>query len=210
MNATELVRRSLEASLTAIRAREDELGRLDAAAGDGDHGAAMVRGLLAAIEAERAAPADHTAGQMLMSAGAAFTDAAGGASGALVGTLILTAGQELGAEPCDAPSVHAAMQAGLDAVCRLGKAKAGDKTLIDTLSPFVAAFGEAARTGESLGRAWQLALPSAGQGAAATADMIARRGRSARLGERSRGHVDPGAISMLIMLQAVGQVLAGK
>ncbi len=207
MNATELTQRCLEACLTAIRAREEELGRLDAAAGDGDHGAAMTRGLTAAVLAGQPTAPDQSAGQLLMAAGAAFSDAAGGASGALVGSLLLAIGRALGSGPCDAPTVYAAVQAGLEAVCRLGKAKPGDKTLIDALAPFVAALGEGAAKGEPLARAWQMALPAAEQGAAATADMVARRGRSARLGERSRGHADPGAVSMLIMLQAVGAVL---
>jgi dihydroxyacetone kinase len=208
MSTSEVVLRWLEACLTAIQAREDELGRLDAAAGDGDHGAAMVRGLRSATETARAGAPHQSAGETLKAAGAAFSDVAGGASGALIGMLLQTVGQELSSEACDAAALHIALQAGLQAVCRLGKAKPGDKTLIDPLSPFVAAFGDAAAAGEPLGRAWRLALPAAEQGALSTADMIARRGRSARLGERSRGHLDPGAVSLLIMLQAVGNVLA--
>ena len=79
--------------------------------------------------------------------------------------------------------------------------------MIDALDPFVAALQQGVATGLSLAVAWQAALPAASAGAEATAALIARRGRSARLGERSRGHRDPGAVSMTFILQAVGEAL---
>ena len=96
---------------------------------------------------------------------------------------------------------------GLDLVCTLGKARPGDKTMIDALEPFVGTLKQGIDAGLSLAAAWQAALPAAVAGADATADMIARRGRSARLGERSLGHRDPGAVSMTYLLQAVGMAL---
>jgi len=200
-----IARQSIEKALGIIAANEAELGRLDAAAGDGDHGAGMVRGFKAAVAA---AEADGgSAGQILVRAGAAFADAAGGASGALVGTLIMTIGQSLPGDSVDAAALHTALEAGINAVAKLGKAKLGDKTMLDTLDPFLRAYGEAAAGGASVTVAWQKALPAAERGAASTIEMVSKRGRASRLGERSRGHMDAGARSMLYVLRAVGEAL---
>ncbi|MFN3981690.1 MAG: dihydroxyacetone kinase subunit DhaL [Caldilinea sp.] len=202
--ASDIVRRWLALALETITAHEDELGRLDAAAGDGDHGATMVRGLRAAVAA--ADKASGCAGHLLAEAGAAFADASGGASGALVGALLSTTGRTLGDGPYDTSAVAAALQAGLQMVMRLGKAQPGDKTLIDALQPFVDTLA-AQPLDLPLAEAWRAALPAARQGAEATSAMIARRGRSAKLGERSLGHADPGATSIFYLLQAMNDAL---
>ncbi len=201
-----IARQCIEKALEIIAANEAELGRLDAAAGDGDHGAGMVRGFKAAAAAAQGD--GGSAGQILVRAGTAFADAAGGASGALVGTLIMTIGQSLTMDSIDAAAVHEALEAGINAVAKLGKAKPGDKTMLDTLDPFLRAYGEATTDGASVTGAWQAALPTAEQGAQSTIDMVSKRGRASRLGERSRGHIDAGAMSMLYVLRAVGGVLA--
>ena len=197
------IRTLLANALAAIQAREQELGRLDAVAGDGDHGTTMVRGLTAAVAA--AAGAAASPGVRLAQAGMAFADAAGGASGALVGMFIATTGQRLGDGPFDTAAVQAALAAGLATVQRLGKAQVGDKTMVDTLAPFVAALAE--HGDEPLAAAWQAALPAAEAGAASTAEMAAKLGRASKLGERSVGHRDAGAVSMLVVLTAVGETL---
>ena len=203
--AAQVILLSLQHAYESMLTHEDELGRLDAAAGDGDHGAAMVRGLRAAVAATQSAATAPD--ELLTAAGAAFADEGGGASGALFGSWVAAIGEQLGAGPCDAPHVVAALEGSLALLCALGKAKPGDKTMIDALDPFVAALQQGVATGLSLAVAWQAALPAASAGAEATAALIARRGRSARLGERSRGHRDPGAVSMTFILQAVGEAL---
>jgi dihydroxyacetone kinase len=168
--------------LLVIERAEDELARLDAFAGDGDHGAGMA------------------------AAGNAFTDTAGGASGVLFGTLIATVGENLSEDP-DTASVHHAMEAGVKTVCDLGKTAVGDKTMIDTLAPFVEALGEASQQDSRIVDAWLQALPRAKSGMEATANMVSKRGRSSRLGARSVGGMDPGAVSTYYMLQAVADTL---
>ncbi len=140
-------------------------------------------------------------------AGAAFADAGGGASGALFGMCLSTVGQRLGSGPYAATAVLAALQGGLDTVCVMGKAKPGDKTMVDALDPFCTELSQQIDTDHGLAQAWKLAVAAAEEGADATADMVAKRGRSARLGERSLGHRDPGAMSMYYLLQAFGQAL---
>lgn len=192
--------------LTLFQANEQDLGRLDAAAGDGDHGQTMVRGLSAAVAAVDAQP-PGSVGDFLMCAGDAFADASGGASGALLGALFCTVGRKLPGEPLSPAAVCAALQAGAAAVARLGKAAPGDKTLLDALDPFVQAFAAAVAEGHDSAAAWHVALPAAAAGAAATAGMVARRGRASRLGERSLGHVDPGAQSLVLLLAAIDEAL---
>ncbi len=209
-NGAAVARRILTLMRERIEGAEAELARLDGAIGDGDHGAGMVRGLraaCAAADADALPETEQAAGAILVAAGAAFADAAGGASGALVGTGLLTAGQTLGSDPCSSTALARALAAALATLCALGEAGPGDKTMVDTLHPFVQALGEAAAQGQAPAPAWQAALPAAQAGAAATAAMVSRRGRSSRLGERSRGHLDAGAVSMLYMLQAAGSAL---
>jgi dihydroxyacetone kinase phosphoprotein-dependent L subunit len=205
--ANAVIRLSLQRALEIVEANETELNQLDAAAGDGDHGATMVRGLKAANQAVEQLQAEGKPGSLLVQAGSAFADAAGGASGALFGIFILTVGQKLETDLVDGAALYRALQAGLEAVCRLGKAKVGDKTIVDALEPFVKALGQAIAEGADLVDAWQQSLSASESGVAATSEMVARRGRSSRLGERSRGQMDPGAVSMFYLLQAAGEAL---
>jgi dihydroxyacetone kinase phosphoprotein-dependent L subunit len=193
----------LEKAHEAIEAAVDELGKLDSVAGDGDHGLGMARGFKAAV----AAKGEGTTGDILSKAGTAFADAAGGASGALVGMWMMTIGNNLKNDSVDAAQVYKALDAGLAALMRLGKAKVGDKTMIDTLDPFVRAYGEAANGGQTILAAWKVSLSAAEHGMRSTAEMISKRGRSSRLGERSRGHLDPGAVSIFYVLCAVADAL---
>ncbi len=197
---------ALAAAAAAIVGIEAELGRLDSVAGDGDHGAGMVRGMTAASTAARTGATGSAA---LIAAGNAFSDAAGGASGALWGAALLAVGRILGQgsqDACpDAARLRPALVEARDVVMRLGGAKPGDKTLVDVLVPFVDAF--AADTGRSVASAWRDALPAADAGAEATATMPARRGRAATHGDHSIGSIDPGAHSLAVALRAMSHAL---
>ena len=187
-----------------INEHEDELGKLDAVAGDGDHGIGMVRGLKAARASADAAEG-KSVGEVVSDAGAAFSDAAGGSSGALVGIFIITIGNKFPDE-VTTTGVGEAMQLGLARMKKLGKAQPGQKTMLDTLHPFLGALKGA--EDRPLAEAWAAALPAAAEGTEATKSMTSQKGRAARLGERSKGHADPGAVSMYYMLRTVGEVLA--
>lgn len=204
----DVARLSLGKALEAVVTAEEELGCLDAVAGDGDHGTGMVRGFRAAIQAVD--DEGRSASHVLMLAGAAFADAAGGASGALYGAWIKALGESLRDKGCccQAVAVHSALQAALNSVSTLGKARAGDKTMVDTLEPFTRAFGILAHTGTTLPQAWQGALEEAERGADSTTSMLSKKGRASRLAQRSKGHRDPGAVSALYVLRAVGEALS--
>ncbi|MEZ4562449.1 MAG: dihydroxyacetone kinase family protein [Thermomicrobiales bacterium] len=197
-------RAALRQALAVMEASEQELGRLDAAAGDGDHGAGMVRGFRAAVDA--IADSTGTARRSWTQAGAGFQNAAGGASGALVGGWLIAIGGALPADDdaVDAAAMARAIAAATETLQRMGGAQAGDKTMLDTLIPFSKALAAAANEDASVSVAWAAALPAAAAGMLSTVDMISRRGRASRLGERSRGTQDAGATSMYYVLQAFG------
>ncbi|WP_030257998.1 dihydroxyacetone kinase family protein [Streptomyces violens] len=205
---------ALQAALDLVEANEDELGRLDAVAGDGDHGIGIVRGLRAAVAAARAAepgPAGdpRSAGAALLSAGLALADASGGASGALYGALLAETGAVLVRAPegagCSTALLAEAVAAAQRAVSELGGAQVGEKTMLDAVDPFRAEL--CARTGEDLATAWRAAAEAATKAAAATAELVPARGRAARMGDLGYGHADAGATSLALIVTAVGGTL---
>jgi dihydroxyacetone kinase len=198
-------RAALRRALAAVESSEQELGRLDAAAGDGDHGAGMVRGFRAAVEA--IADDSGTARRSFTRAGIGFQNAAGGASGALVGGWLIAIGSALPADDdaVDAAAVARAISSATETLQTMGGAQAGDKTMVDTLIPFSKALTEVAQDNVTLAAAWAAALPAAAAGMLSTVDMISRKGRASRLGERSRGTQDAGATSLYYVLQAFGE-----
>lgn len=186
---------------------EGELGRLDAVAGDGDHGQGMVFGSRGAAGAARTA-VDQGAGARttLLMAGEAWADAAGGTSGALWGAALTSAGGEFSdTEGAGERSVVDAVTAGIDAVLRLGGAEPGDKTMVDAAVPFRDALTDAFDT--DAGPAIAAAARVAHDAAAKTADITARLGRARVLGEKSVGTPDPGALSFALLMTALGEHL---
>ena len=200
-------RGAITAALAAMETSETELARLDAATGDGDHGAGMVRGFTAATQATEGF--DGTARQTMLRAGKAFMDTAGGASGALVGAWLASLGQALPRDDdaIDSSAWAAAFQAGTETIGRIGQCQPGDKTMLDTLDPFTRAFADAISNGATSDAAWNAALAAAQDGMEATANLVSRKGRASRLGERSRGHQDAGATSIYYVLSSFGSVL---
>lgn len=198
----------ITAAEAAVKADEARLTGLDAAIGDGDHGANMARGLAAALTniAERA---PSTPGDVLVAAGRGIVAKTGGASGPLYGSAFRRAGKALGdTTSASAEEVGAALEAALTAIKELGGANEGDKTMIDALAPAVAAFQAVAADGGPLAAAVAAAADGADQGLAATIPMQARKGRASYLGPRSVGHEDPGAASTALILRALAEVVA--
>ena len=202
---------ALEAMGVAITEAETELGRIDAIAGDGDHGRGMVKGVGAAVAAARAA-ADNGVGaqSVLAAAGHDWATKAGGTSGVLWGAALSAMGESLGDEgdATSGPGVADAIRAGLQALQRLGKAELGDKTMVDAFAPFVDTLGERVASGEELSAAWLEATRVSEDAAQATAPLRPRIGRARPLAERSVGTPDAGAISFAMCARAVAGVLA--
>jgi len=184
-----------------------ELTELDSAIGDADHGANMTRGMTAVMEKIGAAPAG-AADELFKSVGMTLVTSVGGASGPLYGTFFLRMGMSAGAvQEFDAASLGAALRAGLDGVVARGKAEAGDKTMYDAMAPAIDAWDTAA--GDGLAAASSAAFAAAQAGRDATEPLVARKGRASYLGERSAGHLDPGAASTALLFEALADTLKG-
>ena len=193
----------------AVCAREEaELGRIDAIAGDGDHGQGMAYGSRGAATAARAALEDGAGARtVLVRAGEAWSESAGGTSGALWGGALTAAGGVFADDAGSSPrTIVEALDAGIAAVQRLGGAQVGDKTMIDAAVPFRAALADAF-TGENAAAAILSAANVARQAADATGDITAVLGRARVLGEKSLGTPDPGAISFSILMTELGDHL---
>ncbi|MGQ0616990.1 MAG: DAK2 domain-containing protein [Acidimicrobiia bacterium] len=170
-----------------VGAQRHDLDRLDAVAGDGDHGTTVSRGLAAAVSAvDRLGPVAPA--ERLVAAGRAFVGAAGGAIGPLLGSCLIVAGEAMGA----GADLADALDAGSSRVTELGGAAPGDCTLLDALVPAISAL----RRGED-------AVAAARTGAAATAALSARKGRAASSPEGGRGTADPGAHTVALMVEAM-------
>jgi dihydroxyacetone kinase-like protein len=187
----------------------DHLTHLDAAIGDADHGINLRRGFQAAVsmldETDPPTPA-----AVLATVGRALIAKTGGASGPLYGTGFRQAAKTLG-EDADVSAVQlgAALQAALAGIQQLGAAAAGDKTMVDALSPAVGAYQEVIDTGGDLAKATRAAADPAARGLQETVAMQARKGRASYLGARTIGHEDPGAASTVLILRALADVTAG-
>ena len=195
----------LKSTVAEFEARIDELDGLDAAIGDGDHGTNMARGM---ATASTIVPSpDTTTRQYLNQVGMALVSSVGGASGPLFGTFFLRVGQ-LWQSPHSVSSIWQALKAGRDGIASRGRAKVGDKTMLDALCPAVDVLEHAAmERDEELSASLARAAAAAQAGAEATRGMVARRGRAAHYGERSIGHIDPGAVSMAMILDNASRIL---
>ena len=190
----------IEAAARQIAEHAEELTALDQAIGDGDHGINMKRGF-DAVAGKADEIADLPFGQALQKLGMTLVMSVGGASGPLYGSLFMAIGKASGEAPASIPEAAMALQAGIDAVKKRGKSDAGAKTMLDVLVPVQAALAGCD------GDAVAAIRSAADKGLADTKDMRATKGRAAFLGERSIGHLDPGARSSCLLLHTVCDVL---
>jgi len=201
MTEADLIRSLALRARAAIAAHADELTALDQAIGDGDHGINMSRGFDAVANA-----VDELAtlpfGAALRKAGMTLVMKIGGASGPLYGSLLMDMGKAASSVPKDTGDAARLLDAGVAAVKTRGKSDAGAKTMLDVLVPVQAAV--AAGGGPAEARA------AADAGLEATRPMQATKGRAAFLGERSIGHLDPGARSSALLVHVVCDIAEGK
>ncbi|MGF4041768.1 dihydroxyacetone kinase family protein [Paenarthrobacter nitroguajacolicus] len=203
---------ALNAAKAVVDANVEELGRIDAIAGDGDHGIGMERGIHAAVAAaEDAVERGAGAGTALNLAADAWADKAGGTSGALWGMALRAVGQSVG--DVDAPNARAVAAGVAEAkrsIMDFGKAKVGDKTLVDVLSPFSEALTAAVQGGATLREAWGAAATIAEQSAETTANLLPLMGRARPHAEKSLGTPDAGAVSMAMIVRAIHNALSDE
>ncbi len=207
MSATESTLAVIKEMAAAMEEHRRALTRLDSEIGDGDHGNNMHRGFQAALERLEAtnpqSPADA-----LKAVSTALISKVGGAAGPLYGTAFLRASTALSGKEDPSPEdVAEAVEAALSGVKQRGKAEEGDKTMVDALAPAAEAAKEAAAAGSGAGEVFRAAAEAAGEGAEATVELTAKRGRASYLGERAAGHMDPGARSSYLLLDAAARAL---
>lgn len=208
-NAARALARMFGRMSETIEARKDTLSELDGAIGDGDHGITMSIGFKAVIAAlggldlDKASPAD-----VMSTAAAGFLDAVGASTGPLYATGFRRAAQALaGRDSLDLAACTDMLAAISDGIRDRGKAQRGDKTMLDVWLPAAEAAATALADGRSRQDFWKAITVAADNGAAATATMVATKGRAARLRERSLGHPDPGAASAAALVKAIAEAL---
>jgi dihydroxyacetone kinase-like protein len=185
-----------------VIAAADELTDLDRAIGDGDHGSNMRRGFEAVLAAVDELTAKNL-GESLKGAGTTLVMKVGGASGPLYGTLFMSLGKSLQDE-VTREQVADAFAAAIEAVKARGKSDVGQKTMLDVLFPVLEVLREA---GPDLPKRLKAGAKAAAE---ATIPMRAIRGRASFLGERSIGHMDPGARSSALIIAAIADFMEGR
>jgi dihydroxyacetone kinase-like protein len=197
-----LVPRLIDALVATVAAHADLLSELDRAIGDGDHGVNMVRGFTA-IAGQRAELGALPLAAALEAMGKLLVMNVGGASGPLYGSLLMAMGRAAAA----GGSPGTMIDEGVAAVKKRGKSEAGAKTMLDVLVPVQLAWAQAASAGLPLPQALDRLREAARQGLESTRPLLATRGRAAFLRERSVGHLDPGACSSSLLINAACDVL---
>ena len=200
------IRRGLARARRMVDRHASALTRLDAILGDGDHGDNLAIGFGAIEELIAELPDETLPGELLRAVGHRLVAAVGGASGPLYGTAFIEAGfAAADLETLDSPTVARMLVAASNGVSRRGRCAVGDKTILDTLAPAAATYARLVADGADDADARRQALRAASAGMRSTRPLVARRGLAIRLGSRSAGHLDPGAVSCLLLMLALGR-----
>jgi dihydroxyacetone kinase-like protein len=200
------VRAALRRCRPIVERHAAYLTRLDAVLGDGDHGDNLVIGFRAVDALLDELPATTPPGALLRAVGHHLVATVGGASGPLYGTAFLQAGAAIGDDTSVTADELAVMfAAAVDAVARRGRCAVGDKTILDTLAAASAAYRRELDAGRPPRAAFGSGVRHGASGMWSTRPLVARRGLAMRLGDRAVGHLDPGAVSCLLLLVAIGR-----
>jgi dihydroxyacetone kinase-like protein len=190
-----------------IEERKDEFSALDREAGDGDHGVTMSLGWQAIVQKINAYDGDDC-GAMCKDMAMSFLNAVGSSVGPLYATAFLRAGAALqGKAELQDDDLVQFWTIAVKGIQERGKAQVGDKTMMDTWIPAMDTLQQAQEEGKGLVESFEAAVRAGEQGMNSTADIVAQKGRSSRLGERSIGHIDPGAASAYSILKAFTEAL---
>ena len=196
--------RWIELAAADIAEQRDYLVDLDRAIGDGDHGENMDRGFKAALEALGQAQPGSVA-EVLKTVAKTLMSTVGGAAGPLYGTAFLRASKAAGDGELDGAGAAAVIAGALEGIQARGKATTGEKTMVDAWTPALEAARAAAESGSGAAAVFEASATAAEVGAASTEPMRATKGRASYLGERSIGHLDPGAVSTSLILRAAAR-----
>jgi phosphoenolpyruvate---glycerone phosphotransferase subunit DhaL len=204
--------RVVQELVAAVQANRQVLSDIDGAIGDGDHGINMAKGFTLAGRELSPASTDLAKGLLLVSR--VLLTSIGGAMGPLYGALFRGMGKACaGLERIDAAEFRTMLEGAVASVRTISEAQVGDKTMMDALLPAVAAYVAALDEGRMFADALEAMATAAERGRDSTKGLAAKVGRASRLGERSRGSLDPGATSCALILRtmatSIGSLLAG-
>jgi len=199
----EQVKCAIKSAADVLEEKKQELNRLDAAIGDGDHGRSISRAFGGMAE-ELETMDSEDVGELLKEIGKQIVFSSGAAAGPLFGTGVMEAGKEVsGKEEIDLDDLARMFAAAERGIKKRGGGEVGEKTMLDTLDPARKALEEAVAEGLSLERAAKNTIKAAREGRDSTEEMVSERGRSSRLGERTKGHIDPGAASSFLIIESM-------
>jgi dihydroxyacetone kinase-like protein len=201
------LKKMLAAAAQSVREQHEYLSELDCVAGDGDHGATMLRvseQLEAAVEQASA----QNSRELLKDCGWRILSIDGGASSALLGTFFTGMADAASEIDFDCEALAASFESGMNALLRQTKARPGDKTMVDSLLPAVTALRAAAKSGTPIPSALGQAAAAAHAGAESTKTLVARYGRAKFLGEKTLGHADAGAVSIALLFHGFSEAFA--
>ena len=209
-NSTPRLIAMFDAIAAAIEADKGRLCELDGIIGDADHGIAMSNGFNAARDAVAGLdPATTAPTALLNTAAKAFLNAVGASSGPLYATAMMRAAAAVkDKSDLSDRDLSAMVQAMAKGIQDRGKAEIGEKTMIDAWAPAAKALADNDAEGGTLAAGLEAAVKAAREGAEATKQMIAKKGRSVNLGERSIGNMDPGAASAVVIIETIRTALA--
>jgi dihydroxyacetone kinase-like protein len=199
--------RWLEHTAEVLDQNKEYLTQLDSAIGDADHGINMSRGFKKVVD-KLPGVAETDIGNILKTTGMALVSNVGGASGPLYGTFFMRSGAALAArEELSPGDLLTLFHSGVEGIVQRGRPQLGDKTMFDAWSPALEAMREALSDGGEALAVLRSGVAAAEQGMKDTIPLIARKGRASYLGERSRGHQDPGATSSYLLLRSLLETL---
>ena len=192
------------ALISEIDKNKSWLSEIDGAIGDGDHGVNMAKGFNMAKE--KVNEVGDTLSEQLKSLGMTLVSNIGGAMGPIYGTFFMRMAKPIeGKTEIDENDFKAMLEAALEGVKKRGQAEIGDKTLVDTLEPATKEFSESIEKGLSFKEALDNMIKAAKEGMESTKELVAKKGRSSRLGERSKGTIDAGSASCYIILKTLAE-----
>ena len=195
------VKKAIREATKALEENKQNLNKLDAAIGDGDHGRSISRAFRGMVDELDNSNAKDI-GSLLQEAGKQIVFSSGAAAGPLYGTAFMEAGKAIeDKKEIDLNDLANMFSAAEEGVKKRGGGKVGEKTMLDTIDPARQAIEKAAKDKLEIQDALEKTIKAAKEGRDSTREMISERGRSSRLGERTKGHIDPGAASAFIIIE---------
>jgi len=198
------VKKMLEGIVDTLREKKEYLNRLDAEIGDGDHGRTVFEAFEKGLDKIKLEKKDSDVGTLLKEVGRTIAFSGGAATGPLFGTAFIEAGKAIeGRREIRLEDWSRSVKAAEEGIKKRGRAQVGEKTMLDTIHSVSESLQKSVNRKESLEKALIRAEKAAREGMESTKDIVSRRGRSSRLGERTKGHLDPGAASSYYILKSI-------